>query len=306
MCVLWATGLQPRPQVSAPMVRALLPVALFHTIGHVSACVSFSQMAVSFAHVVKSAEPVLSVVLAQAILGETYPYYVWLSLLPIIAGCSLAAVKEVRRGRGWLVPRRGGGAAALLCGAGGLGQGMAGLGGLGACCGRHSCCCTACHYCAACTGVGGISQARGASSEPSHSSPRLPPLRPAVRPAQVSFAWSGFNNAMISNLGMVLRNIYSKKLLGDFKVHPPPPRGWCYCGALLRGSASAGHFCSCAGSLGTAASLAAAAAPWAEEEGLLGRGRGRDLPGPNHCSPPTAPAPAPAPAPAHPPPAPLV
>lgn len=46
---------------------------------------------------VKSAEPVLSVVLAQAILGETYPAYVWLSLLPIIAGCSLAAMKEVRR-----------------------------------------------------------------------------------------------------------------------------------------------------------------------------------------------------------------
>jgi solute carrier family 35 protein E1 len=35
---------------------------------------------------------------------------------------------------------------------------------------------------------------------------------------QVSFAWSGFNNAMISNLGMVLRNIYSKKSLVDFKV----------------------------------------------------------------------------------------
>lgn len=33
--------------------------------------------------------------LAQVILGETYPYYVWLSLLPIIAGCSLAAMKEV-------------------------------------------------------------------------------------------------------------------------------------------------------------------------------------------------------------------
>ncbi len=35
---------------------------------------------------------------------------------------------------------------------------------------------------------------------------------------QVSFAWNGFNNAMISNVGMVLRNIYSKKSLGDFKV----------------------------------------------------------------------------------------
>ncbi|KDD73011.1 triose-phosphate transporter [Helicosporidium sp. ATCC 50920] len=127
MVGLWATGLHPVPRVSWPMIRALLPVALFHTIGHVSACVSFSQMAVSFAHVVKSAEPVLSVALSQALLGEFNPWYVWLSLLPIIAGCSLAAMKEV------------------------------------------------------------------------------------------SFAWNGFNNAMISNLGMVLRNVYSKKSLGDYK-----------------------------------------------------------------------------------------
>ncbi|KAI3439127.1 hypothetical protein D9Q98_001535 [Chlorella vulgaris] len=128
MCVLWALRLQPLPKVSVADLRALAPVALFHTVGHVSACVSFSQMAVSFAHVVKSAEPVLSVVLAQIILGEVYPWYVWLSLLPIIAGCSLAAMKEV------------------------------------------------------------------------------------------SFAWSGFNNAMVSNFGMVLRNIYSKKFLGQLKL----------------------------------------------------------------------------------------
>ena len=34
---------------------------------------------------------------------------------------------------------------------------------------------------------------------------------------EVSFAWNGFTNAMLSNVGMVLRNIYSKKALGDYK-----------------------------------------------------------------------------------------
>eukprot|EP00889_Picochlorum_renovo_P005042 jgi/Picre1/32072/NNA_007420.t1 len=34
---------------------------------------------------------------------------------------------------------------------------------------------------------------------------------------EVSFSWGGFNNAMISNLGMVLRNVYSKKYLDEFK-----------------------------------------------------------------------------------------
>lgn len=129
MAALWLTGLQPRPPPpSKEFLLALLPVAFFHTVGHVSACVAFSQVAVSFTHVIKSAEPVFSVLLQGPILGTPAPpYYVWLSLLPIVAGCSLSAIKEV------------------------------------------------------------------------------------------SFAWSGFNNAMISNLGMVLRNIYSKKSLNKYK-----------------------------------------------------------------------------------------
>lgn len=44
MLGLWATGLQPKPKVDKGFMLALLPVALFHTIGHVSACVSFSQV----------------------------------------------------------------------------------------------------------------------------------------------------------------------------------------------------------------------------------------------------------------------
>ncbi|KAG2451660.1 hypothetical protein HYH02_003440 [Chlamydomonas schloesseri] len=127
MAFLWVTRLHPVPKVDSKFFLALLPVALFHTVGHIAAVVSFSQMAVSFTHIVKSAEPVFSVALSGPLLGVGYPWYVWASLLPIVAGCSLSAMKEV------------------------------------------------------------------------------------------SFAWSGFNNAMISNMGMVLRNIYSKKSLNDYK-----------------------------------------------------------------------------------------
>jgi hypothetical protein len=44
MCVLWLTGLQEKPRVSKAFLLALLPVAFFHTVGHVSACVSFSHV----------------------------------------------------------------------------------------------------------------------------------------------------------------------------------------------------------------------------------------------------------------------
>lgn len=128
MCGLWILRIQPAPKVDAGLIKQLLPVALAHTVGHVTACVSFSMMAVSFAHIVKSAEPVFAVALSGPFLGTWAPYYVWLSLLPIVAGCSLSAMKEL------------------------------------------------------------------------------------------SFAWGGFNFAMASNLGMVMRNILSKKCLTDVKV----------------------------------------------------------------------------------------
>ncbi|KAK1417809.1 hypothetical protein QVD17_26943 [Tagetes erecta] len=94
MLVLWVTKLQPCPKIDKSFIIALLGPALFHTIGHISACVSFSKVAVSFTHVIKSAEPVFSVVFSSA-LGDTYPLSVWLSILPIVMGCSLAAVTEV-------------------------------------------------------------------------------------------------------------------------------------------------------------------------------------------------------------------
>nr|XP_010933043.1 xylulose 5-phosphate/phosphate translocator, chloroplastic [Elaeis guineensis] len=93
MGFLWASRLQSFPRVSKKFFAALLGPAFFHAIGHVYACVSFSKVAVSFTHVIKTSEPVFSVVLS-ALHGRFYPLHVWLSVLPIVAGCSLAAVTE--------------------------------------------------------------------------------------------------------------------------------------------------------------------------------------------------------------------
>mmetsp|Transcript_30888 Transcript_30888/g.42811 ORF Transcript_30888/g.42811 Transcript_30888/m.42811 type:complete len:414 (-) Transcript_30888:321-1562(-) len=93
--VLWILKLQPLPQVPKEFYIGLVPVAFFHTVGHVSACVSFSKMAVSFTHIIKAAEPVISVILSAPLMGEVYSLPVYLSLLPIVAGCSLSAMKEV-------------------------------------------------------------------------------------------------------------------------------------------------------------------------------------------------------------------
>lgn len=94
MLMLWSSKLQPCPKIDKSFIIALLGPALFHTVGHISACVSFSKVAVSFTHVIKSAEPVFTVIFSSMI-GDSYPLKVWLSILPIVFGCSLAAVTEV-------------------------------------------------------------------------------------------------------------------------------------------------------------------------------------------------------------------
>ena len=90
-------------------------------------------MAVSFAHIVKAAEPVLSVALSGPLLGIQYPLYVWASLIPIVAGCSLSAMKEVSFA--WSGESRNVG---LGCVGGNNSLGRAGRGGAGAI-GRLNC-----------------------------------------------------------------------------------------------------------------------------------------------------------------------
>lgn len=95
MFASWATRLVEAPDVDLDFWKGLAPVALAHTIGHVAATVSMSKVAVSFTHIIKSAEPAFSVLVSRFLLGEHFPLPVYLSLIPIIGGCGLAALTEL-------------------------------------------------------------------------------------------------------------------------------------------------------------------------------------------------------------------
>ncbi|KAJ1407937.1 Sugar phosphate transporter domain [Sesbania bispinosa] len=82
-------------EAAATPTEAVNKVAVAHTIGHVAATVSMSKVAVSFTHIIKSGEPAFSVLVSRFLLGETFPVPVYLSLIPIIGGCALAAVTEL-------------------------------------------------------------------------------------------------------------------------------------------------------------------------------------------------------------------
>ncbi|KAK4767815.1 hypothetical protein SAY87_002956 [Trapa incisa] len=95
MLISWATRIAETPKTDFEFWKTLFPVAVAHTIGHVAATVSMSKVAVSFTHIIKSGEPAFSVLVSRFLLGETFPASVYLSLLPIIGGCALAAVTEL-------------------------------------------------------------------------------------------------------------------------------------------------------------------------------------------------------------------
>ncbi|CAA3020629.1 glucose-6-phosphate phosphate translocator 2, chloroplastic-like [Olea europaea subsp. europaea] len=95
MLVSWATKIAEAPKTDLEFWKTLLPVAVAHTIGHVAATVSMSKVAVSFTHIIKSGEPAFSVLVSRFLLGEAFPTSVYLSLVPIIGGCALAAVTEL-------------------------------------------------------------------------------------------------------------------------------------------------------------------------------------------------------------------
>lgn len=92
---LWALGIRKMPKLTRKEVVILLPSAVGNLVLHVGAIIAFFGGAVSFVHIVKASEPVVSSVLNYLCVGEVLPWPVYASLVPIIAGVSLASAKEL-------------------------------------------------------------------------------------------------------------------------------------------------------------------------------------------------------------------
>ena len=94
-CALWALGIRKAPKLSMADLKTLFPVALCHTGVHVGAVIALGAGAVSFAHIVKASEPVVTCLLNFLLLGQVLPTKVYLTLLPIIGGVGIASMKEL-------------------------------------------------------------------------------------------------------------------------------------------------------------------------------------------------------------------
>ena len=93
--LLWGSGLRKAPKLSLANVKTLVPVSLGHLGTHVGAVVSLGAGAVSFTHIVKASEPVVSALLSFLLLGAVSSWQTYATLLPIVGGVALASVKEL-------------------------------------------------------------------------------------------------------------------------------------------------------------------------------------------------------------------
>jgi len=93
--LLWASGIRKAPKLNPGWWKTLVPIGAAHALGHAGAVIALGAGAVSFAQTVKAAEPVFTCVLSYLVLGTVFKWQVYATLLPIIAGVSLASLKEL-------------------------------------------------------------------------------------------------------------------------------------------------------------------------------------------------------------------
>lgn len=92
---LWLTGLRKRPELTWSGLKLLIPPAFFLACTHVFGVISFGAGAISFTHVCKATEPVWTALISALVFREFLPVPVYLSLIPIIFGVSLASAHEL-------------------------------------------------------------------------------------------------------------------------------------------------------------------------------------------------------------------
>merc|ERR1719201_457057 len=93
--VLWSSGLRKAPKLTFESIKLLAPSGVLLAGTHVFGVISFGLGAISFTHVLKATEPLWSALISAVVFRDFLPIPVYLSLVPIIAGVSLASLKEL-------------------------------------------------------------------------------------------------------------------------------------------------------------------------------------------------------------------
>jgi solute carrier family 35 protein E1 len=93
---LWAApDARAFPSTTSSDLLKILPVAFCAAAAHMSSLFSMNLGAVSFAQIVKAAEPAFAALLGATLYGKQISRNKWLCLIPVIGGVCLASIKEL-------------------------------------------------------------------------------------------------------------------------------------------------------------------------------------------------------------------
>lgn len=93
---LWgAPDARAKPKITFADFKKMLPVGLCAAGAHAGSVFALGAGAVSFAQIVKSAEPAFAAVIGTLVYSSTISMAKWLCLIPVIGGVTLASVKEL-------------------------------------------------------------------------------------------------------------------------------------------------------------------------------------------------------------------
>ncbi|ORM41252.1 Glucose-6-phosphate/phosphate translocator [Babesia sp. Xinjiang] len=95
--LFWGTGFRKMPRFPSmcAFVKIFLPLGIATVFLHCGTIISMALGTVSFTTVIKSAEPVATAALSILLLKDYLNVYVYLSLIPIVAGVALASANEL-------------------------------------------------------------------------------------------------------------------------------------------------------------------------------------------------------------------
>lgn len=93
---LWAApDSRSLPKITFDDFKKMLPVGICTAGAHAGSVFALGAGAVSFAQIVKSAEPAFAAVIGTLFYGANISTAKWLALIPVIGGVTLASVKEL-------------------------------------------------------------------------------------------------------------------------------------------------------------------------------------------------------------------
>ncbi|KAK1935855.1 putative triose or hexose phosphate/phosphate translocator [Babesia divergens] len=97
MILFWGCRLRAVPHFESKrtFLKTFIPLGFLHFFVHVGAVISMGLGAVSFTHVVKAGEPVITAIFSIIFLREILNKYAYLSLIPVVVGVSLSSLKEL-------------------------------------------------------------------------------------------------------------------------------------------------------------------------------------------------------------------